>query len=157
MGLALRKHPDDAARFTDSLRIRCPASLPVAIDTAAARKLMTPSEYVRRCVIERLEADGIEIATIAPRDAGTLYNVVDGRRCYALISGDRIVTMGYHAAEPALVDFAEGRGDRVLPVEYEDSEPFDISQHWRLPPIDRIEAGRVVRVFPVVPKHWEHA
>ena len=27
MGLALRKSPDDAARFTDSLRIRCPASL----------------------------------------------------------------------------------------------------------------------------------
>jgi hypothetical protein len=157
MGLALRKSPDDAARFTDSLRIRCPASLPVAIDTAAARKLMTASEYVRRCVIERLEADGIDLATIAPRDAASLYNVVDGKRSYALISGDRIVTMGYHAAEPPLADFAPGRGDRVLPVEYEDSEFFDISNHFRLTPIDRLETARVVRVFQVVPKQWEHA
>jgi hypothetical protein len=60
MGVALRKSHDDAARFTDSLRIRCPTSLPAAIDTAAARKLMTASEYVRRSVIDRLKADGID-------------------------------------------------------------------------------------------------
>jgi hypothetical protein len=62
MGLALRKSADAAARFTESLRIRCPASLPVAIDTAAAWNLMTASEYVRRSVIERLQADGIDLA-----------------------------------------------------------------------------------------------
>jgi hypothetical protein len=60
MGLALRKSTDDASRFTDSIRIRCPASLPVAIDKAAARHLMSSSEYVRRSVIDRLRADGIE-------------------------------------------------------------------------------------------------
>jgi hypothetical protein len=60
MGVALRNSPDAAARFTDSLRIRCPASLPAAIDTAAARNLMTASEYVRRSVIDRLKADGID-------------------------------------------------------------------------------------------------
>jgi hypothetical protein len=60
MGLALRNH-DDAARFTDSLRIRCPASLPLAIEAAAARNLMTASEY-RRSVIDRLRADGIDPA-----------------------------------------------------------------------------------------------
>jgi hypothetical protein len=60
MGLALRKSTDDASRFTDSIRIRCPASLPVAIDKAATRHLMSSSEYVRRSVIDRLRADGIE-------------------------------------------------------------------------------------------------
>jgi hypothetical protein len=60
MGLALRKPFEDSARFTDSLRVRCPPSLPPAIDTAAARNLMTASEYIRRSVIDRLRADGID-------------------------------------------------------------------------------------------------
>jgi hypothetical protein len=55
----------DCARFTDSLRIRCPASLPIAIDLAAAKNLQTPSEYVRRSVIDRLRTDGIDPAQFA--------------------------------------------------------------------------------------------
>jgi hypothetical protein len=65
MGFALRKSSDDAKRFTDSIRIRCPASLPAAIDTAAARHLMTASEYVRRSVIDRLKAEGIDPSQMA--------------------------------------------------------------------------------------------
>jgi hypothetical protein len=61
MGAALSKS-DDPTRFTDSLRVRCPPSLPVAIDKAASRHLMTASEYVRRSVIDRLKADGISPA-----------------------------------------------------------------------------------------------
>jgi hypothetical protein len=57
MGLATA---DDSSRFTDSLRIRCPASLPNAIDRAAAKNLMTPSEYIRRSVIDRLRADAVD-------------------------------------------------------------------------------------------------
>lgn len=41
-------------RFTDRVLVRCPASLPPAIDRAAAKNLMTASEYVRRIVIDRL-------------------------------------------------------------------------------------------------------
>jgi hypothetical protein len=70
MGAALGKS-DDYTRFTDSLRIRCPPCLPVAIDVAAARALMTASEYVRRSVIDRLKADGIDPSQ---RDAGTDHN-----------------------------------------------------------------------------------
>jgi hypothetical protein len=44
-----------------------------------------------------------------------------------------------------------------LPVVNEDSEPFDLKIHWRLPPTYRVEAHRVVRVYPVVIKGWEHA
>jgi hypothetical protein len=54
-----------AARFTERVLVRCPASLPPAIDRAAAQNLMTPSEYVRRCVIDRLRADGVDPAAFA--------------------------------------------------------------------------------------------
>ena len=57
MGIALRK-PEN--HFTGNLQIRCPKTLPVAIEKAAAQSLMTASEYVRRSVIERLKADGID-------------------------------------------------------------------------------------------------
>jgi hypothetical protein len=48
------------SRFTGRLLVRCPPSLPLAIDRAAAKNLMTSSEYVRRSVIARLEADGVD-------------------------------------------------------------------------------------------------
>jgi hypothetical protein len=62
MGAALSK--SDSTRFTDSLRVRCPPSLPAAIDKAATRHLMTSSEYIRRSVIDRLVAEGIEVAPV---------------------------------------------------------------------------------------------
>lgn len=66
MGLAIEKSSsDDSARFTDRVLFRCPASLPPAINRAAAKNLMTVSEYVRRSVIDRLKADGIDPATFA--------------------------------------------------------------------------------------------
>jgi hypothetical protein len=54
--------PRASARFTDRVVVRCPASLPSAIDRAAAKSLMTSSEYIRRSVIDRLKADGIDLA-----------------------------------------------------------------------------------------------
>ena len=64
MGVAVR-NSDNAARFTQRVLARCPASLPAAIDRAAAKHLMTSSEYVRRSVIDRLKADGIDPAQFA--------------------------------------------------------------------------------------------
>ena len=67
MGAALYKSSsDNGARFTERVLIRCPASLPPAIQRAAAKNLMTSSEYVRRSVIDRLKADGIEPLVVAP-------------------------------------------------------------------------------------------
>ena len=54
-----------SVRFTDRIRARCPAVLPPAIEIAAAQALMTPSEYVRRSVIERLKVDGIDLTAVA--------------------------------------------------------------------------------------------
>jgi hypothetical protein len=78
MGIALRK-PEN--HFTGNLQIRCPKTLPVAIEKAASRHLMTSSEYVRRSVIDRLKADGIDpgLADAAPNstDAGGLNGFGD--------------------------------------------------------------------------------
>jgi hypothetical protein len=52
-------------KFQKLLQFRCPASLPPAIDRAAAKNFMTASEYVRRSVIDRLKADGIDPAQLA--------------------------------------------------------------------------------------------
>lgn len=134
------------------VQFRAPGSLSDAIGAAAGKHLQSKSEYIRRSVVERLEADGFDPGAIAPRDAGSLYNEVNGQRGWALVIGDNIKGMGYFAAKPA-----DEQGGTWIPVEYEDSEPFDVMKHWRLPPLDRLEAGRVVRVYQVVPKSWETA
>ena len=61
MATALKKSVTDNARLmTKRMLVRCPASLPPAIDCAATKHLMSSSEYVRRSVIDRLKADGID-------------------------------------------------------------------------------------------------
>ena len=53
------------ARFPNLISVRCPPALPVAIERAADRDLTTPSEYVRRALIDRLRADGFDPAESA--------------------------------------------------------------------------------------------
>lgn len=62
MGIAQRK-TDDALRFDTEIRARCPAAMVSATDKAAAKNMMSTSEYVRRCIFDRLRADGVEVAT----------------------------------------------------------------------------------------------
>ena len=52
-------------RFTELLRVRCPPTLPPVIERVAASQCMKPSEYIRRSVLDRLKADGIDIAHLA--------------------------------------------------------------------------------------------
>ena len=63
--VADQSRPHSSARFTERLLVRCPASLPPAIDRAAAKNSMTSSDYVRRSVIDRLKGDGIDLAYLA--------------------------------------------------------------------------------------------
>jgi hypothetical protein len=50
---------------TKLLQFRAPESLSEAIDAAAKRELQTKSEYVRRSVVDRLRADGIDPSRLA--------------------------------------------------------------------------------------------
>jgi hypothetical protein len=56
---------DDATKFQKLVQFRVPVSLSVAIDTAADKCLQSKSEYVRRSVMDRLKADGIDPTQIA--------------------------------------------------------------------------------------------
>jgi hypothetical protein len=49
-----------------SLHVLAPRSLTDAVKAAAARELTSNSEYVRRAVIARLRADGIDPASFTP-------------------------------------------------------------------------------------------
>jgi predicted HicB family RNase H-like nuclease len=49
------------ARYDDKLIVGCPSELRAAIDAAASAKLMKLNEYVRRALVDRVEADGIAV------------------------------------------------------------------------------------------------
>jgi hypothetical protein len=50
---------------TKRMIVRCPPTLVEAVELAAGRNLMSLSEYMRRCAIDRLKADGIDPAQLA--------------------------------------------------------------------------------------------
>lgn len=52
-------------RYTDEFKLRIQPALSDAISQGAAKRLTTPSEYVRQSMIVRLRADGIDLASSA--------------------------------------------------------------------------------------------
>lgn len=139
---------DDPTRFEQLVQFRAPINLSAAIEQAAKNKCQSKSDYVRQSVIRQLDADGIALTA---RDAGSLYDrLSDGSRRWALIVGDDIAGMSYHADPPK-----DGR--KWLPVSHVDSEPFDLLKHWRMTPVSRIDGDRVVVEYPVVVKSLELA
>ena len=128
------------------LQARCAPEVAAAVDRAKQRQGVTPSEYIRQAVLERLERDGIEAAPIPPRDAGALYDSVNGSQRYAWVDAGEIKAVAYSTEKPA-----EG----WVPVVHVDAEPFDAALHWRLAPVFTVEADRVVCTYPVVVKSLE--
>lgn len=139
----------EAVRYSDSLTIRCQPGITELVERAARKRGTKPSEWHRQAVLKALHLDGFDPAAIPARDAGALYDSVEGRQRYAMVEGGQIVFMSYHDAKP------DQEGRVWLPVVHEDSEPFDIDRHWRLNPVTRIEADRVVVTYPVIPKTLE--
>ncbi len=60
-------------RFPNLLQARCPKTLPPLIERAAQSQCMTPSEYIRRSVVERLLLDGFKIE-IEPQQYALVEN-----------------------------------------------------------------------------------
>jgi hypothetical protein len=56
---------DDAARFQKLVQFRVPATLSDAIEIAARQNCQSKSEYLRRSVIDRLQAGGTDPASMA--------------------------------------------------------------------------------------------
>ena len=46
-------------RYSDLIKVRCRPELAERVDQAAAAQFMRPSEYIRRALIDRLQADGM--------------------------------------------------------------------------------------------------
>ena len=59
---ALAAKESKPGRFPNLLQARCPKTLPPIIERVAQSLCMTASEFIRRSVIERLRADGIDPA-----------------------------------------------------------------------------------------------
>jgi hypothetical protein len=47
-------------RYTHRMTLRVQRALPIAIDCAAAKQFTTPSEYIRRSLLEALRADSLD-------------------------------------------------------------------------------------------------
>lgn len=138
----------DPDRFEQLVQFRVPTNLSAAIEEAAKKKCQSKSDYARQAIISKLERDGIALQA---RDAGSLYDrLSDGSRRWALIVGDDIAGMSYHAERPH-----DGR--KWLPVSHVDSEPFDLVKHWRMTPVSRIDGDRVVVEYPVIAKSGDAA
>jgi hypothetical protein len=58
---ALAAKESKPGRFPGILQARCPKTLPNIIERVAQSLCMTPSEYIRRSVFERLLRDGFKI------------------------------------------------------------------------------------------------
>ena len=141
----------EPVRFSDSITIRCQPEITALVDRAARAKGSKPSEWARQALLAGLRSDGFDPAALPARDAGTLYDSVNGSHRYAWVDGDQIRATSYHDAKP------EHEGQTWLPVRHFDSEPFDIARHWRLAPVITIEGDHVRCEYPVVLKSLEHA
>jgi hypothetical protein len=136
-----------AEAFSELIQARCQPGFAALVERAAEARGLSHSEYVRQAARTALALDGFDPATIAPRDAGSLWNLIEGQRHWALVIDGAVKAMHRAADAPA-----DEQGGTWLPIEYEDSEPFDDAAHWRMAPVTSIEAGRVVRTYPVIPK-----
>jgi hypothetical protein len=142
------------ASYSDVLTVRIDPFISYLISEVADEQGVKTSEWVRKAIRTALTADGVKLNELKPRDAGTLYDVMDGKQRWARIENGQIEGMGYHAGKP---------DDRVwVRVFHQDSEPLDLAKHWRLPPHYTVVSEyatpvRVICTYPVVPKSMEHA
>ena len=124
----------EPVRYTAELSIRCSEAFPALVRRAAVRRGIKEAEWLRSAVAASLKAEGYDPAQETE---------------YALVSNGEFV-QGRHGAVSTFRPAPDDRGEWV-PIETEDSQPFDPAQHWRLHPLPlKMEGGRVVRVYPVV-------
>jgi hypothetical protein len=89
-----------AIRYTEALTVQVQPGFRSLIDTVARRAGTKPTEWTRHALTEALRAAGADPASIAPRDAGALYDSVNGQQRYALVTpAGKILAMSYHDAD----------------------------------------------------------
>jgi hypothetical protein len=112
---------------------------------AAERAGCKSATWARQTLYAALRASGLD-PTAMPSNGGA------DQDSWALVDdAGNVLGFGQFAAKPADDD----RGT-WLPLVYADAAPFDPDKHYRLapePPV--VEAGKVVRRYPVIPKSLE--
>lgn len=112
------------------------------LKAAAERKGLSASAYLRSIADAALASEGFPV----------------GEQQYCLVHGGELIATSF---KPAKADIDRLGGDAAwLPVENEDTEPFDPAKHWRMKPLPlRLDTARgiVVRTYPVIAKCQEHA
>lgn len=136
----------EAVTFDSEMRFRCPSAVLALVDRAASSRMQKPAEYGRQALMAALRADGLD---------------PEQRQQYALVANGKFVEglqgQSHMTTFDPQEDPAPLRGE-WLPIENEDSAPFDRAQHWRMPPLPlRVEGRRVVRTYPIVAKSMEFA
>jgi hypothetical protein len=104
---------------------------------AAERKGLTVSAYLRSLADAALASEGFPV----------------GEQQYCLVRGGELISTSFKPAK-------DPDGGEWLPIENEDTEPFNPALHWRLKPLPlRLDSARgiVVRTYPVIAKCQEHA
>jgi hypothetical protein len=107
------------------------------LKAAAERKGLTVAAYLRSIADAALAAEGFPV----------------GEQQYCLVRGGELVSTSFKPAK-------DPDGGEWLPIENEDTEPFDPAKHWRMKPLPlRLDSTRgiVVRTYPVIAKCQEHA
>jgi hypothetical protein len=139
----------EAVRYSDTVTIRCQPELTAAVNRAALRKGSKPAEYLRQAVLAALQRDGFQF--LPPVHEPQFALVRDGQLVLSRVPGGEGSPITSFVPQPT----EEGEW---LPIENEDSAPFDLAKHWRLKPLAlRVDGRRVVREFPVVVKSMEFA
>lgn len=154
--------PMESLRFSETITVSVLPGLRRLIQRAALAAGMKSTDFHRKAIDDALRAAGIDPVAELVRDrtAGELYDVIDGKRAYVLVSGGRILTQTARCeAAPDLSDvnhhpagYVPADGDAWLPIAFEDSEPFDSAVHHRKGWQFRIERDRVVHEYNVIPR-----
>lgn len=107
------------------------------LKAAAERKGLPVAAYLRSITDAALASEGFSI----------------GEQQYCLVRGGELISTSFKPAK-------DPDGGEWLPIENEDTEPFDPAKHWRMKPLPlRLDAQRgiVVRTYPVIAKCMDHA
>lgn len=132
-------------RYSEALTVQVQPGFRSLIDTAALRVGSKPTEWARQALTEALRAAGFDPAASLAQQQ------------YALVAAGEIVRSPRGVEILSYDPVPDDRG-AWLPIENQDTEPFDPAQHWRLKPgALRVEGARVIRPYQVVAKSQEHA
>jgi hypothetical protein len=100
------------------------------LKAAAERNGLTVSAYLRSITDAALASEGFPV----------------GEQQWCLVRDGELISTSFKPAK-------DPDGGEWLPIENEDSEPFDPAKHHRLKPLPlRLDGDRVVRVYPIAPK-----